>query len=126
MISIKNYLEQTQDLLDKNEYTDGCSLSQFMHKVLSKAKLLCAAHDFGNLGKVDGIRPGLMNQFYSLAAHMLNLNPFYWIWGMVIFVMTMPWIIWRREIKITFLRSDMFFGIQLVVMVFLTIYYFTQ
>ncbi len=114
MITIKSYLEQTQSLLDKGEYTDGCSMSQFMEKVLSKAKLLCAAHDFGNLSLIDGVRPGLMNQFYSLAAHFMNTNPAYWLWGLIVFTFTLPWIVWRRELGIEIVPPMLFFGLQAI------------
>jgi hypothetical protein len=100
MISVKNYLKQTQNLIDKNEKTDGCTLTQFMHNILSKAKLLCAAHDYGNLKKIKGIYPGIHNQFYTLAAHLWQINPFYWVWGAIVFTFTMPWILWKRNLKI--------------------------
>jgi len=122
MISVRNYLEQAQALMDNGEYTDGCSLSQFMHKLLDRARLLCAAHDYGNLGKINGIRPGLVNQFYSLAAHLLNMNPVYWLWGTVVFTFTMPWIIWRREFGVKFIPPMLFFGLQFFAIFIYTIY----
>jgi len=120
MITVKNYLSQAQALLDSNEYTDGCSLTQFMHKILSKAKILCAAHDYGGLGKIDGVRAGWHNNLHNLLAHFSQSNPFYWLWGIVVFIFTMPWVVWKRDLKMSFPQDASGFYIFLMFACYVT------
>lgn len=85
--------------------SDGCTtpFKTYIHRWLEQSRLLCAAHDYGALGYIDGVRPGIHNNWMTLKAHWYMSNPVYWIWGTVVSVVTLPWAIWRRNLKITFL-----------------------
>lgn len=110
MITTKDYLERTQELLDAKWYTDGCTspFKTYIHRWLKKSHLLCAAHDYGNLKYISGVRPGLHNQLHTLIAHFSQPNPIYWLWGIVVSIATLPWIVWRRDLGITFFPMGAF------------------
>lgn len=110
MISIKYYLSQAQQLIDSGKYTDGCTtpFKNYIHRWLKKSFLLCAAHDFGSLGYIEGVRPGWNNNWITWLAHMANWNPIYWVWGTIVVLITLPWVIWRRNLNKTSIPFIMF------------------
>ena len=129
MISLKDYYSQIKSLMDRGYYVDGCSvpfIKKWIHKYLKKSKFLCTGHDLGNLGYIKGIKPGLDNQFMSLYAHIMQKNPIYWIWGVIIFVFTMPWILWRRELNIRIMNPIDFHVIFLALCVMASVVIFVS
>ena len=104
---VASYLLNVDVLLRIGQYTDGCTtpFKNYIHAWLSKSHLLCAAHDFGSLGFISGVRPGWHNNLITLFAHMTQRNPVYWVWGTIVTLITLPWVVWRRNwgIKTPFL-----------------------
>jgi hypothetical protein len=128
MISTENYLEQTQSLLDNGEYTDGCTspFKNYIHKWLDKSKLLCAAHDFGSLGKIIGVKAGWRNNLQTLLAHFAQSNPIYWIWGLIVALATLPWVVFRRDLNQTWMPFIPFHSALLLIIVVATLAYITN
>jgi len=118
MINSKEYLEKAQSLLDSNEFTDGCSvplIRDWIHEKLKKSKLLCAAHDYGNLGKIPGVRAGWHNNLHTFFAHW-SINIGYGAWGTIVSLATLPWSVWRRNLGITFMPIMPFHGALLLIL----------
>ena len=101
MISSKKYLERAKALLDSGSYTDGCTtpFKNYIHRYLKKAFLFCAAHDYGSLGLIEGVRGGWHNNLHTLIAHWSQANPLYWIWGTIVALVTLPWVVFRRDLN---------------------------
>ena len=99
---VARYLDQTEALLSVDQYTDGCSspFKTYIHRYLTYSHTLCAAHDFGSLGYIDGARPGWHNNLITWLAHMSQRNPVYWVWGTIVALFTLPWVVWRRNFGI--------------------------
>jgi hypothetical protein len=110
-MTVKEYLKQTQSLIDRQFYSDGCTvplLKKYVHSWLDRSRLLCSAHDYGNLGYIDGVKPGINNQWLTLLAHLSQKNPIYWVWGVIVTIATLPWIVWRRNLGIKFMSITVF------------------
>jgi hypothetical protein len=104
-MNVEDYLLKTKELLKAKKYTDGCTtpFKTYIHRWLTCARLLCAAHDFGSLGLITGVRPGWHNNWMTWKAHLSQSNPVYWIWGTVVALVTLPWVFWRRNLGIAIL-----------------------
>lgn len=115
-ISVSLYLEQARSLMQRGEYTDGCStpFKTYIHRWLNQSMLLCAAHDYGNLGLIPGVNPGIHNNWMTLLAHLSQPNPIYWLWGIIVAVATLPWSIWRRNLGIKFIPAIPFHAFLLL------------
>lgn len=126
MITIADYLEQAQTHVDVGQYTDGCTtpFKNYIHKWLEKSHLLCAAHDFGSLGLIDGVRPGWHNNWVTWLAHMTQSNPIYWAWGTIIAIATLPWVVWRRNFGFQFLDMTGFYVIMLILIALPVLIYY--
>ena len=113
MISVKNYLAQAKKLLDSGAYTDGCTtpFKTYIHRWLKKSRLLCAAHDYGGLGFIEGVAPGWQNNWYTWLAHLSQPNPIYWLWGTIVAVWTLPWVVWRHNLGIRVIESAVEFNL---------------
>lgn len=100
--TVKDYIAQTRWLLYDEKYTDGCTtpFKTYIHRWLNSSRLLCSAHDFGSLGYIKGVNPGIHNNFVTWLAHMYERAPVYWIWGTVVAIVTLPWVVWRRNLGI--------------------------
>lgn len=109
---VKDYLAQAKALLASGEYTDGCTtpFKTYIHRWLKKSYLLCAAHDFGGKGLIKGVAAGWENNLMVWLAHMANANPVYWVWGTIVAVWTLPWVVWRHNFGIKFIESSLLFG----------------
>lgn len=120
--TVADYLSQTRMLLDSNQYTDGCTIpfKTYIHNWLSKSYLLCAAHDFGSLGYITGVRAGWHNNIITWLTHMSETNPIYWVWGTVVALFTLPWVIWRRNLNIKFMDMG---GFYIVLFIIVAIYF---
>lgn len=100
---ISDYLLHTELLLNKGRYTDGCStpFKTQIHRYLKWSHLLCAGHDYGNLGYLTEIvKPGIRNNWLCWLAHLSRANPLYWLWGTIAMIVTLPWVVWRRDLGI--------------------------
>ncbi len=103
--TVQKYLSQTSKLLASGRYTDGCStpFKTQIHKYLKYSRDLCAAHDYGSLGYINGTQPGYHNNFITWLAHMSMSNPAYWIWGTIVATTTLPWVVFRRNLNQTWM-----------------------
>lgn len=126
MISTQTYLRRTEILLKHGQYTDGCStpFKTFIHRWLKKSRMLCAAHDFGSLGLIQGVQPGWQNNVQTLIAHWSQGNPVYWVWGTIVAVATLPWVVWRRNFNIDLIPIVPFHIFMLLFGTFFTLYKF--
>ena len=119
---VSDYLKQTNALLDVDQYTDGCTspFKTYIHRYLKRAHELCAAHDFGSLGYLTVVRPGWHNNLITWYAHMIESNPVYWLWGTIVAVVTLPWVVWRRNWGIKW--ADMG-GFYMILFALIALYY---
>ena len=115
-MNTETYLKQAQSLLDSGQRTDGCTMpfKTYVHRWLAKSKLFCAAHDFGSLGLIAGVSPGWHNNWMTFLAHISQPNPVYWVFGLLVSVVTLPWVVWRRNFGITILDITAFHVILLI------------
>lgn len=97
MISVKKYLDEAQDLVDKGEPTDGCTMpfAGWIHKNINNSKLICAAHDFGSRGLIKGVRPGWHNNVVSFKANRQHGN---YLWSDLMFIATLPYALVRYNL----------------------------
>lgn len=118
-ITVKQYLDKTAELLSKGQRTDGCTspFKTYIHRWLSHARVLCAAHDFGGEGLIPGVRPGWHNNWITWLTHISQPNPVYWIWGTVVAVVTLPWVIWRRNWGIKFMDIAAFYIVLIIIII---------
>lgn len=114
---VRQYLFEANNLLRARNYTDGCStpFKTYIHRWLSHSHNLCAAHDYGNLGKITVARPGWHNNLITWLAHMSQAAPIYWVWGTIVSVVTLPWSVWRRNLGITFIPFILFHIILIII-----------
>ena len=110
--TVGNYLAQARQLLRDKRHTDGCTtpFKTYIHRWLRKSHGLCAAHDYGSLGFISGVRPGWHNNWVTWLAHMDEGNPVYWAWGTIVATVTLPWVVWRRNLGMTVLPFMVFHG----------------
>lgn len=99
MISAKKYLEAAKALIKQGEPTDGCTLpfKEYIHRWFKKSKLICAAHDFGSRGLIEGVRPGWHNNMHFIKA---NWHCGHYVWGVISFIATLPYAIVYYNLKI--------------------------
>ena len=78
--------------------SDGCTFpfGDFFEKHFDW-KPACVAHDYGGLGYIDGIRPGLHNDIHFLKANWYLGN---YIWGPVAFLAVVPYTVTKHNIGI--------------------------
>ena len=111
-MKIKDYLMQTEKLFNEGQPTDGCTLvfdlGRVIHKIFKKSKLLCAAHDFGGLGLITGVKAGWNNNWHTWLAHFYAapFNPIYWIWGTIVSLWTLPWVVYKHNYGGTAFGND--------------------
>lgn len=119
MISVTNYLMQTRALIKAGRHTDGCTtpFKTHIHRWLSESHLLCAAHDYGSLGYITGVRSGWHNNLHTLRAHCTQSNPIYWVWGVIVSLITLPWVVWRRNWGFQFLDMTAFYIVLMLMLV---------
>ena len=124
---VTEYLLKAQELLDAGQGTDGCTtpLKTFIHRWLSKSRLLCAAHDFGGLDLIVNTKPGWHNNLITWLAHISQTNPVYWIWGTIVALFTLPWVVWRRNLGIKSLKI-LGFHVILLTLVLVSILIYTE
>ncbi|MCH9712740.1 MAG: hypothetical protein K0U20_08970 [Proteobacteria bacterium] len=122
--TVRSYLRETQNLLTAGKYTDGCStpFKTYIHRWLSHSHDLCAAHDYGSLGLITVARPGWHNNLITWFAHMSQTAPVYWVWGTIVALVTLPWVVWRRNLCIKLIPAIPFHIFLIVVVIFITIY----
>lgn len=123
---VANYLYETKRLLLSDHFTDGCTtpFKTYIHRWLSHSHELCAAHDYGSLGYIDGVNPGIHNNLITWFAHMSRPAPVYWVWGTIVALVTLPWVVWRRNLGITVFPFMAFHGIILLFGTFFTLYHY--
>ena len=123
---VRRYLFEANNLLRARNYTDGCStpFKTYIHRWLSHSHDLCAAHDYGSLGLITVARPGIHNNFITWLAHMSQAAPVYWVWGTIVALVTLPWVVWRRNFGITVLPFMVFHGMLLLFGTFFTLYHY--
>jgi len=104
---IKRYADSTVyfymsqiDALIETVKSDGCTapLKTYIHRWLKHSRKLCAAHDYGGLGLIDGARPGWHNNWLTWLAHMSMINPIYWVWGTIVSVWTLGWVMTKYNL----------------------------
>ena len=124
--TVDSYLYETNELLKAGRYTDGCStpFKNYIHMWLKYSHDLCAAHDYGSLGYLVEVNPGIHNNLITWFAHMSQRNPVYWAWGTVVALVTLPWVVWRRNLGIEILPIAAFYGVLLLGGTFFTLYYY--
>ena len=123
---VDSYLSQANILLRSGRYTDGCTtpFKTYIHRWLSHSRDLCAAHDYGSLGFIDDVNPGIHNNLITWFAHMSQAAPVYWVWGTIVALVTLPWVVWRRNLNMTMFS---FMGFHLILILggtFFTLYYY--
>ncbi len=120
--TVTAYLEQAHLLLLEGRYTDGCStpFKNYIHAWLKHSHDLCAAHDYGSLGFITIARPGWHNNWLTWLAHMSQSNPVYWIWGTIVALATLPWVVWRRNLGIKALPFLVFHAMLLLIILIAT------
>ena len=93
------YISEARTLYDLGQFTDGCTtpFKSFIHRYLSRSHVLCAAHDYGGLGLLTTARAGWHNNLITWLAHMSQNAPIYWVWGTIVALFTLPWVVWRRN-----------------------------
>ncbi len=129
-MKVKEFLRQAKALLDMGTYTDGCTLifglQVIIHKVLPKSKLLCAAHDFGGEGLIDGVKAGWQNNWYTWLAHFYYapFNPVYWVWGTIVSVWTLPWVVWYHNWNIRVIENSI--GFSVIQFMLIAIYFLVK
>ena len=109
--TVEGYLFETQALLRSGGFTDGCStpFKNYIHMWLSHSHDLCAAHDYGGLGLITVARPGWHNNLLTWLAHMSQAAPVYWVWGTIVALVTLPWVVWRRNFNIKLIPLPVFY-----------------
>jgi len=115
-----DYLAKTKDLIDQGEKSDGCSIPIFasiVHKLLKKSRILCAVHDFGLKGLLEGVKPNLHANWVTVKVHF-SVNFLYGLWGLLIMTLTAPWVFWKYHLKI---ESWDYIGFHVVLFLVITI-----
>ncbi len=122
--TVNDYVSEARILLRAKHYTDGCTtpFKNYIHAWLSHSRELCAAHDFGSLGLITDVRPGWHNNLITWLAHMSQAAPVYWVWGTIVALVTLPWVVWRRNFGITVLPFMVFHGMLLLGGTAITLY----
>lgn len=98
-ITAKKYLEVAQRLMDAGIQTDGCTspFKTYIHRWLNKARLICAAHDYGGRNMIVGVRPGWHNNVHFLKANWHCGN---YVWGVISFLATLPYAVVYYDLNI--------------------------
>ena len=124
--TVSQYLFEANFLLRAKNYTDGCStpFKNYIHRWLSHSHDLCAAHDYGSLGLITVARPGWHNNLITWFAHMSQRNPVYWVWGTIVALVTLPWVVWRRNLGVELISMGSFYSILTLGSAFATLYYY--
>jgi hypothetical protein len=96
-VTTLDYLKAAQVLIAGGEESDGCTVlfSSLVHKYLSNSALICAAHDFGSRGIINGVSPGFHNNVLFFRA---NWGSRHYIWSVLSFVLTLPYAVIRYNI----------------------------
>lgn len=95
-MDINYYLLIAEKLQKESGYkTDGCTFPG--SKKLAKANWYpaCRSHDFGARDLIDGVKPGINNDWHFLKANLYLGN---WIWGPVAYLMVSPYSIVKHDL----------------------------